>query len=123
MNFHTDPDHPGQEQEWHRRWKERGEGWLERLKPILEQQFTLLAAQPEADWPIVKYDARYPLWRSFLKPEQPPPWRLSFVGMSGPGMTEILIAFSALPPSEARERLKQELIKDVAMLDATEGGL
>lgn len=65
---------------------------------------------------------RYPLWRPDGKPESPPPWRVPFVGMSGPGMTEIQVAFSRLPSEAAREGLRAELIKDVALVDQIEGG-
>ena len=119
MNFHYDPDHPGQEMEWHRSWMERGAAWLEAVKPILEQRFRMLAADPDPDWPIVRYDEAVPVWHEWLKPA--PPFRLGFSGMNGPGMTQVLITFSRLPSEAARERLKQELIKDVAMLDAQEG--
>src|SRR5437868_3073927 len=89
MNFHFDPEHPGQEGEWHRHWKENAAAWLERVKPILEQRFALLAAQPDPDWPLVKYEDRFPKWNPYGKPESPLPWRLGFLGMNGPGMTEV----------------------------------
>jgi hypothetical protein len=42
--------------------------------------------------------------------------------MRGPhGTAEVLIAFSRMPSEEARKRLKQELIKDLAMLDEDKG--
>ena len=119
MNFHHDPQDPGQEGRWHRDWKENGDAWLQRVKPVLEQRFAWLAAQPDPDWSIVKYDPRFPLWTEYRKPDEPPPWRVGFLGMSGPGMTQVTIAFSAMPSQPARERLKQELIKDVAMVEGS----
>jgi hypothetical protein len=123
MNFHYDPEHPDQEGSWHRQWKENGAAWLERVKPILEQRFAMLAAQPDPDWPILKYDDAFPRWNAYQAPPAPPPWRLEFMGMNGPGMTQVVVAFSRMPSEEARERFKQELIKDVAMLDSQEGAI
>jgi hypothetical protein len=91
------------------------------VKPILEQRFAMLAAQPDPDWPLVKYEDRFPKWNPYVKPEPPPPRRLGFLGMNGPGMTEVTIAFSRMPSEVARERFKQELIKNVALLDSQEG--
>jgi hypothetical protein len=117
MNFAFNPKVPDQEQRWHRTWMEKGARWLERVKPILEHRFATLAASPDPDWPLVKLEDRYPLWNDYRAPETPPPWRVEFAGMSGPGMTTITVAFSRLPSEPARERFKRELIKDVAMLD------
>jgi hypothetical protein len=119
MNFHHDPDHPNHEMEWHRSWKEHGDRWLEQVKPILEQRFQMLTASPDPEWPIVKYDERYWMWNTYQKPPPPLPWRIGFMGMAGPGMTQVTIAFSSMPTEEARERLKQELIKDVAMVEGS----
>lgn len=113
MNFATRPEDPGQEGRWHREWKEHGAAWLERAKPILEERFASLAAQ----WPIVAYDGRLPLWTEHRTPEAPPPWRVGFVGMSGPGMTQVTVAFSALPDEPARERFRQELIDDFTRME------
>ncbi|HZE98036.1 MAG TPA: hypothetical protein VE981_13485 [Planctomycetota bacterium] len=123
MNFVLNPADPGYEQRWHQSWKEKGERWLAQVRPILEQRFAMLAAQPDPEWPLVKYDPKLPLWRSYLVPERPPPWRVSFLGLSGPGSTEIDVAFSALPSESARERFKQELVKDLALLDEMKGAL
>jgi hypothetical protein len=106
MNFATEHNEPGYEMRWHREWKENGEAWLERVRPILEQRFVMLAAVPDPDWPIVKWN-----------PDGPQPVRVGFIGMGGPGMTQVTIAFSSMPSEAARERLKQELIKDVAMVE------
>ncbi len=116
MNF-SSGNPPGYEQRWHQNWKAKAETWLAQATPILEQRFTMLAAVPDPDWPVGKYGKQLPVWRSYenLKPEQP--CRVEFVGMNGPGMTTITVAFSRLPSEEARERFKQELIKDLAMLD------
>lgn len=122
MNFVLNPEDPGFEQRWHREWRQKGEAWLEQVKPILEQRFAMLAANPDPEWPILKYDEAIPRWNPYQKPSPPPPWRLEFLGMNGPGMTMVAIAFSAMPSDEAKERLKQELIKDVAMLDPNPGG-
>ena len=116
MNFATEHNEPGYEMRWHREWTENGDAWLKQVAPILEQRFSWLSAQPDPDWPIVKYDARFPLWNEYRKPDAPPPWRVGFIGMTGPGMTQITVAFSSMPSEAARERLKQELIKDVAMI-------
>jgi hypothetical protein len=78
----------------------------------------MLAANPDPEWPILKYDGKIPRWNPYEKPPPPPPWRLEFCGMSGPGSTRVTIGFSRMPSDEAKERLKQELIKDVAMLDS-----
>jgi hypothetical protein len=117
MSFAYNPDDPGHEGRWHRDWKKNGDAWLARVTPILEQRFAMLAAAPDPDWPILKYDGKYWLWNPYTTPAPPPPWRVGLVGMSGPGMTQVTIAFSSMPSEEARERLKQELIKDVAMLE------
>jgi hypothetical protein len=117
MNFALNPNDPGHEERWHRNWVEKGARWLDRVKPILEQRFAMLAASPDPEWPLVKIEERFPLWNDYRDPETPPPWRVDFVGLSGPGMTTITVAFSRLPSEEARKRFKQELIKDVAMLD------
>jgi hypothetical protein len=117
MNFAVVREDPGQEERWHRNWTEKAATWLARLTPILEQRFAMLAAEPDPDWPLVKLEDCFPLWNSYRAPETPPPWRVAFVGMSGPGMTEVTVAFSRLPSEPARDRLKRELIKDVAMLD------
>ena len=119
MNFHYDPADPGQEGRWHQEWKQDGKAWLQRVRPILEQRFEMLAAAPDPDWPIVKYDPGFPLWNPYRAPEGPPPWRVGFIGMSGPGMTQVTIAFLSMPSEEARERLKQELIKDVAIVEGS----
>jgi len=119
MNFAHNPADPGFEGRWHREWKENGDAWLKRVTPILEQRFGMLAAAPDPDWAIVKYDPRVPLWTPYRKPDSPPPWRVGFVGMGGPGMTQVTIAFSTMPSEEAKERLKQELIKDVAMIEGS----
>jgi hypothetical protein len=119
MNFATEHNDPGFEQRWHRDWKANGDAWLVRVTPILEQRFEWLAAQLDPDWPIMKYDPGLPLWTNYRKPDTPPPWRIGFVGMGGPGMTQVTIAFSSMPCEEARERLKQELIKDVAMIEGS----
>ena len=117
MNFALNADDPGHEERWHRNWAEKGARWLERLNPILEQRFAMLAASPDPEWPLLRIEDCYPLWNDYRAPEAPPPWRVEFVGMSGPGMTTITVAFSRLPPEPARDRLERELIKDVAMLD------
>jgi hypothetical protein len=119
MNFAYNPGDPGHEGRWHSDWKRNGDRWLERAKPILEQRFVMLAAAPDPDWPIVKYDERFPLWNPYRKPDRPPPWRVGFVGMAGPGMTQVTIAFSSMPAEEARERLQKALIKDVAMIEGS----
>lgn len=106
MNFEFNPDDPDYEMRWHRGWKEKGDAWIERVKPILEQRFEWLAAQPDPDWPIVKYDPRHSLC-------------LGFVGMGGPGMTQVTVSFSAMPSDAARERLRQELVKDVAIVEGS----
>jgi hypothetical protein len=121
MNFHHRPEDPGQEMRWHREWKKEGKVWLRRVKPVLEQRFAMLVAQPDPDWPIVRYDEAFPLWNPYHPPESPPPWRLGFMGMNGPGITQVTIAFSRMPSEAACERLKQELIKDVAILDSHNG--
>ena len=77
----------------------------------------MLALQPDPELPILKYDARLPLWTPYIGKDVRPPWRVGFIGMSGPGMTEVTVAFSRMPSEEARERLRQELIKDVAMVE------
>jgi hypothetical protein len=41
--------------------------------------------------------------------------------MSGTGLTRVTVAFSRMPTEEERARLKQELIKDIAMLDFRNG--
>ncbi|MBI3856992.1 MAG: hypothetical protein HY293_14995 [Planctomycetes bacterium] len=111
LNFATNPDDPGHEQRFHREWTEKATEWLVRARLLLDQRFSLLAAAPDPEWPIVAYEERYPLWRSYRPPETPPPWRLNFLGMNGPGLTQVTIAFSRLPSEEAKERLKQELVK------------
>jgi len=121
MNFHFNPDDPGFETRWHQKWKEKGYAWLQRLKPILEQRFAMLAAQPDPERPLVRYEERFPLWNPYHAPEEPPPWRVRFVGMSGPGISHVTVAFSQMPTEAARERFKLELVKDVAMLDPKEG--
>ena len=123
MNFAMDPEHPDQEQRWHRSWMERGKAWLEQVKPILEQRFALLTSQPDPEWPLVPYEERFPLWNPYAPPTPPPPWRVEFIGMSGPGMTAVQVAFSTFPSEAARERFRQELIKDVALIEQMKGGL
>jgi hypothetical protein len=118
MNFAMHPDYPDQEQNYHQSWRERGNTWLERAKPILAQRFASLAAQPDPGLPFVKYDETYPLWNSYRAPETPPPWRVGFIGMSGPGSTEVVVAFSSLPSEGARERFRQLLIQDLAGAEA-----
>jgi hypothetical protein len=121
MNF-SSRNPPGYETRWHREWQEKAALWLERVKPILEQRFVMLAAEPDPEWSLQKYDERFPLWNSYGDPKEPLPWRVGFSGMRGPhGTAEVLIAFSRMPSEEARKRLKQELIKDLAMLDEDKG--
>jgi len=122
MNFAQDPDDPGFEQRWHREWMEEGARWLERVKPILHRRFERLAADPDPEWPLVPIEEGFPLWSPYRAPSAPPPWRVGFVGMSGPGMTTITVAFSRLPPEAARERFKRELIQDLALPDPEKRG-
>ena len=123
MNF-SSANPEGYEQRWHQQWQEKAAVWLERMKPILEQRFAMLAVESDPDWPLQKYDERFPLWNSYKDPKEPPPWRVGFSTMSGPGgMTEVIVAFSRMPSEEARKRFKEELVKDFAMIDSMEGGL
>jgi hypothetical protein len=108
------------------------------VTPALEGERGRVAGAGEADpraevrdagraagsrWPIVKYEDRFPKWNAYGNPHPPPRWRLGFLGMNGPGMTEVTVAFSRLPSEEARKRFKQKLIKDVAMLDFQKGAI
>jgi hypothetical protein len=123
MNF-SSQNPPGTEQRWHQQWKEQAAAWLERVKPILEQRFSMLADAPDPDWPLQKYDEGFPRWNSYKDPKEPLPWRVGFSSMRGPsGVTEVLVAFSRMPSEEARKRFKQELEKDFAMIEPMEGGL
>jgi hypothetical protein len=122
LNFAPHPDDPGFETRFHRDWKESASAWLDPVKPILEQRFSMLAASPDPEWPLLTYDEERPLWHEGAVPETPPPWRVSFHGMNGPGLTEVTVLFAALPTSEARERFRQELIKDVALPGSLDGG-
>jgi hypothetical protein len=124
MNFSVRANPPGTEQKWHREWQANATIWLERLKPILEQRFSLRPDSSDPDWPLVPYDERFPLWSSSGDPKAPPPWRYSFGSMKGPrGTTEVIVAVSRPLTAEARDRFKRELEKDFAMIEPLGKGL